>query len=285
MEKLLGALTAAEKTPPQKTLAAAFDLVTEKKMRLAASGCLSPAQKERLHAEMLAATAEAGDDDRDTVLIADAAHKMFLALVQAEAYTAAFDTHGKLLFQATCSDKAAAATLGDTANNLRQLILDLVSKHAPEMPPLMRALFAQANKDAGLWTNAVADVTVTVQIDSQLQLAMMAAIKLYIKLYAEDTDAAIMCEGVSGAGTIRTAMRIYFSQNGTYAGATMKNIQIGDADLEGKYFAQSDYSLTGVTATTYLIKAGPPSKVKMRKKPYYTIDQTGREHGTYYTSQ
>ena len=70
-----------------------------------------------------------------------------------------------------------------------------------------------------------------------------------IPLYSANTIAAIMSEGVSGAGTIRTALRVYYSQNGTFVGATLPSggtagtLQIGATDLQGKYFAQRDYSM------------------------------------------
>ncbi len=56
-------------------------------------------------------------------------------------------------------------------------------------------------------------------------------------------------------------------------------------DLDGKYFASTDYSLASVTASTYLIKAGPPSQTSKPGMPYYTIDQDGSEQGTFYTNQ
>jgi len=105
-----------------------------------------------------------------------------------------------------------------------------------------------------------------------------------IPLYSANTTAAIMSEGVSGAGTIRTALRTYYSQNGSFTGATMSNLVLGSADLEGKYFAQADYTLPTVTASTYVIKAGPPSKTT-RTSLYYQMDQNGSELGTYYTNQ
>ena len=43
-----------------------------------------------------------------------------------------------------------------------------------------------------------------------------------IPLYSANTTAAIMSEGVAGAGTIRTALRTYYSQNGSYTGATIR---------------------------------------------------------------
>ena len=56
-------------------------------------------------------------------------------------------------------------------------------------------------------------------------------------------------------------------------------------DLDGKYFASTDYSLASVSASTYLIKAGPPSQTSKPGMPYYTIDQDGSEQGTFYTNQ
>jgi prepilin-type N-terminal cleavage/methylation domain-containing protein len=106
-----------------------------------------------------------------------------------------------------------------------------------------------------------------------------------IPLYSANTTAAIMAEGVAGAGTIRSALRIYYSQNGTYSGATMTNLSIGSTDLQGKYFAQTDYTLPTVTASTYIIKAGPPSLTTRANMPYYEINQLGSELGTYYTNQ
>ena len=105
-----------------------------------------------------------------------------------------------------------------------------------------------------------------------------------IPLYSANTTAAIMSEGVAGAGTVRSALRVYYSQNGSYTGATMSNLVLGSSDLNGKYFAQTDYSLSNISTSTYLIKAGPPSKTT-RTTLYYSIDENGSEQGTYYTNQ
>jgi prepilin-type N-terminal cleavage/methylation domain-containing protein len=107
-----------------------------------------------------------------------------------------------------------------------------------------------------------------------------------IPLYAGNTTSAIMSEGVATAGLIRSALRTYASQNGGgYNGATMNNLVMVVSDLEGKYFAQSDYAIVSVTDSTYVIKAGPPSKTTRPNMPYYTLDQDGTEQGTYYSNQ
>ena len=111
-----------------------------------------------------------------------------------------------------------------------------------------------------------------------------------IPLYSANTTAAIMSEGVAGSGTIRTALRTYYAQNNSYTGATLPTsstagtLQIAWPDLQGKYFASSDYSLVSVTASTYTIKAGPPSQTT-KTTQYYQINQLGSELGTYYTNQ
>jgi len=113
-----------------------------------------------------------------------------------------------------------------------------------------------------------------------------------IPLYSANTTAAIMSEGVSGAGTIRTALRTYYAQNATYVGATLPTsttsgtLTIAWTDLQGKYFAPGDYSLVAVGTSTYTIKAGPPSQTtKVPSTVYYEINQLGSELGSYYTNQ
>jgi Tfp pilus assembly protein PilE len=111
-----------------------------------------------------------------------------------------------------------------------------------------------------------------------------------IPLYSANTTAAIMSEGVAGCGTIRTALRTYYAQNSTYTGATLPTssaagtLTIAWSDLQGKYFASGDYSLVSVTASTYTIKAGPPSQTT-KTTQYYQINQLGSELGTYYSNQ
>ena len=107
-----------------------------------------------------------------------------------------------------------------------------------------------------------------------------------IPLYSANTVASIMSEGVAGAGSIRTALRTYYSQNGSYTGATYPGtLTIGATDLQGKYFASGDYQLLNVTASTYTIQAGPPSQTTKAPGTYYQINQLGSELGNYYTNQ
>jgi len=122
-------------------------------------------------------------------------------------------------------------------------------------------------------------------IELMIVVTIVAILALIaIPLYSANTTAAIMSEGVAGAGTIRTALRTYYSQNGSYTGASMTTLSIGSSDLQGKYFQQTDYTLPTVTSSTYVIKAGPPS-LTTKTTQYYEINQLGSELGTYYTNQ
>ena len=111
-----------------------------------------------------------------------------------------------------------------------------------------------------------------------------------IPLYSANTTAAVMSEGVSGCGTIRTSLRVYYSQNSTYVGATLPSIsaagklQVAWGDLAGKYFAQGDYSISGLGASSYTITAGPPS-LTTKAQYTYKINQAGTESGTYTSGQ
>jgi prepilin-type N-terminal cleavage/methylation domain-containing protein len=111
-----------------------------------------------------------------------------------------------------------------------------------------------------------------------------------IPLYSANTTAAVMSEGVAGCGTIRSALRVYYSQNSTYVGATLPTssasgtLQVAWGDLAGKYFAQADYSISGLGVSTYSITAGPPS-LTTKAQFTYIINQAGTESGTYTTGQ
>jgi len=108
-----------------------------------------------------------------------------------------------------------------------------------------------------------------------------------IPLYSQNTVSAIMSEGVSGCGTLRTACRVYYSQNSAYPAnlaALVTSSIIGATDLNGKYFQQADYTVTGA-ATTYTIQATAPATAKAAAGMTYIVNQLGVESGTYLTGQ
>ena len=123
-------------------------------------------------------------------------------------------------------------------------------------------------------------------VELMIVVVIVAVLALVaIPLMQSNAVGAIMSEGVAGTGTIRTALRLYASQNnGSYAGATLSTLQLASPDLEGRYFAQTDYALQNISVSTYLIVAGPPSKTT-RTALYYAIDQNGAEQGTYLSHQ
>ncbi len=125
-------------------------------------------------------------------------------------------------------------------------------------------------------------------IELMIVVTIVAILALVaIPLYTANTVSAIMSEGVAGAGMMRSQMRVYLSQQGTYTGAvytaSSNNISIGPTDLCGKYFKPSDYTLTVSSNSMYTIKAGPPTNTSRTGLPYYQIDQDGSESGTYTT--
>jgi prepilin-type N-terminal cleavage/methylation domain-containing protein len=106
-----------------------------------------------------------------------------------------------------------------------------------------------------------------------------------IPLYSQNTIGAIMSEGVSGAGTLKTAERVYFSQNGAYgslAQLTTANL-IGATDLNGKYFQQANYQVVG--GATFLITVTAGATAKAANGQTYIVDNTGAETGTWKTGQ
>jgi hypothetical protein len=99
-----------------------------------------------------------------------------------------------------------------------------------------------------------------------------------------------MSEGVVAADRIRAALWVYYSQNNTYVGATLPassapgTLKLSWGELQGKYFAPGDYSISDITASTYTITAGPPS-LTTKAQLTYIINQAGKESGTCMTGQ
>jgi prepilin-type N-terminal cleavage/methylation domain-containing protein len=108
-------------------------------------------------------------------------------------------------------------------------------------------------------------------------LAMVA-----IPIYMGNVTAAKMSEGISGCGTIRTALRVYAaSHNGSYPtldgvdGTGLSAINVNSADLDGKYFQAADYEVTSAAAA-YTVTATLGDET-------YIINQDGVESGTFTT--
>ena len=111
-----------------------------------------------------------------------------------------------------------------------------------------------------------------------------------IPMYQGATERAKASEAVSALGTIKSALRTYYAQYGTYVDATnftdMAKVTNGsildvtDTDLGGRYFDSDSYRFDGApTATTFDIVAigdssGAPSEAEV-EGVIRRIDETG----------
>jgi prepilin-type N-terminal cleavage/methylation domain-containing protein len=92
-----------------------------------------------------------------------------------------------------------------------------------------------------------------------------------IPLLSGNTESARMSEGVAGLGSIRTALRTQFANDGAY---TVKkdipskmDLGIKVEDLDGHYFGDADYLVDVKSATTYCVgvKGGSSTAVGKAK--------------------
>ncbi len=81
-----------------------------------------------------------------------------------------------------------------------------------------------------------------------------------IPLYQANVKRAKAAEADAILGTIRTALRVYYAENGSYPTATdvypwnVSGLEIDSADVIGKYFPATAFKLTS-SSTSYTIKA------------------------------
>ena len=91
-------------------------------------------------------------------------------------------------------------------------------------------------------------------------VAILAAVA--IPLMSGNKKRAIATEAEAGLGTVRSALRAMYAQTSDYsedlnggaiaAGAVVGQVPgINAGDLKGRYFDDSDYSITAIGATTY----------------------------------
>ena len=93
-------------------------------------------------------------------------------------------------------------------------------------------------------------------------VAVLAAVG--VPLLSANVGRARTSEAEAGLGTIRTALRSFRAERATYVGATFASIglnlttgNVTDGDLDGRFFDDTDYSLTAqpLTATTFCVSA------------------------------
>ncbi len=168
MEDFLNTLTSAEKAPPQKALAEAFDMVTERQARLAVAGTFSPAQKKSFAASLVQNLKPTNLQLGPAEQIAFTGSQTLLDIVQAQAYAASLDTQGKLVIHIVCPDAAAATALNDSSSKLQKALFDMVSKESADVPPPFAMVLRDVAKEGCLWKSEVADTTVTIKVDNLL---------------------------------------------------------------------------------------------------------------------
>ena len=168
MENFIDALTAAQKAPPQKALAEAFDMVTERQARLAVAGTFSPAQKKSFAASLVQNLKPTNLQLGPGEEIAFTGSQMLLGIVQAQAYAASLDTQGKLAIHVVCPDAAAATALNDSADKLQKTLFGVVSKEAADVPPPFAMVLRDVTKEGSLWKTEITDTTVTIKVDNLL---------------------------------------------------------------------------------------------------------------------
>jgi len=85
-----------------------------------------------------------------------------------------------------------------------------------------------------------------------------------IPLYQVVPERSKATECVAGLGRVRDAMRVYFAEHGTYAGASFTDgaqvtvdgvLDVVESDLMGRYFSAECFTFDGApTATAFRIK-------------------------------
>jgi prepilin-type N-terminal cleavage/methylation domain-containing protein len=117
-----------------------------------------------------------------------------------------------------------------------------------------------------------------------LIVAILAAVA--IPILRGRIDAAKWSEGKAMMGTIATAIRAYAAENGTTATNPVLDFAQGttslgfaSGDLTGTYFADADFSISGINLTTapiqYTITCGTSVTGAPSVPTGYTLTQTG----------
>jgi len=123
---------------------------------------------------------------------------------------------------------------------------------------------------AGRGGFTLVELMIVVVIVALLALAAAATLKGQVQ-------AARMSEGITGAGVIRTAMRIYrAAHSGVYPtlsnvdGNGLREILIVGDELEGKFFGPEDYTVSS-SADSYTIRVTLSDDDSL----WYEIDEEG----------
>jgi len=119
-------------------------------------------------------------------------------------------------------------------------------------------------------------------------VAILAAVA--IPLMSGNKKRAMATEAEAALGTVRTALRAMYAETKAYnvdpngntisAGTSVTNIPgVTAADLEGKYFKASDYTISAIDANTYTLRcqgsAGEVSGVTITLNQDGVFNRTG----------
>lgn len=89
-------------------------------------------------------------------------------------------------------------------------------------------------------------------------------------------DKAKWAEANAMAGTIQTAARVYFVENGSIStSVTMEDLGFNKNDLEGTYFVESDFKITAVNTDTGKVTVSATGSKEKAPKGTYTLSQDG----------
>jgi prepilin-type N-terminal cleavage/methylation domain-containing protein len=118
-----------------------------------------------------------------------------------------------------------------------------------------------------------------------LIVAVLAAI--LIPYLTARLEAARWAEGKAGCGTLATAIRaVYAEQGEDFISSTSTSTYLTDSDLRGKFFSSGDYTITvsmdpldTAYPLHYTISVGPPklpTSTVTWTKAGYSLDYTGK---------
>lgn len=120
-------------------------------------------------------------------------------------------------------------------------------------------------------------------------VAVLAAVA--IPLMTANVNRAIATEADSGLGTVRANLRAMYAETKSYAEQPDGTAIVigdpvvgtipgfGDDDLDGRYFSDESYTVTGVSATGYEITAAGASSTAPKASKVATISVTIDEDG------
>ena len=121
-------------------------------------------------------------------------------------------------------------------------------------------------------------------IEVMIVVAIVAILSLIaVPLYISHLTASKMSEGITGAGAIRTALRMYAAaRQGLYpelsnaTGDQLTLVGLTPGDLKGTYFSAEDYTVNSA-AQSYTIRVTMPQNSNL----WYQVDAAGNETKSY----